>query len=197
MTRPQIDAIAPCRGNDTTSERTFDRILSAILVEMDGISKKSIDSQSVLNTVIVVATCTQRKSLDPALLRPGRFDIQIALPLPNEQAREDFLKHRLSKISISLEPQIGCDIAIESLDATQIEKLSRYVASTTAGASIVALDGLCREACMKALRSSEFPLDKKMFVSISHFADLLQNFDQPSKKTKHDHLQSMILALQN
>lgn len=82
----QIDALAPRRGQDSTSEQSMDRLLSMLLTEMDGIHAKSHTAHE--RPVIVLAATDRRASLDPAILRPGRFDEHIFVGPPESQEEQ-------------------------------------------------------------------------------------------------------------
>ncbi len=91
----EIDAVGRKRGNGMSSGGHDEReqTLNAILVEMDGFDS---DDQ-----VIVVAATNRADVLDPALVRPGRFDRQIDVPLPDIQGRFEILKVHARKVKMS------------------------------------------------------------------------------------------------
>jgi transitional endoplasmic reticulum ATPase len=74
----EIDAIAPVRGTGADSHVT-ERVISQFLAELDGIEE--------LKGVVVLAATNRPDIIDPALLRTGRFDLQLKLPIPDEKAR--------------------------------------------------------------------------------------------------------------
>ena len=77
----EIDALASTRASGGHQDAGVGgRVLSQLLTELDGIEE--------LKGVLVLAATNRRDLLDPALLRPGRFDLQIELPLPDRAARE-------------------------------------------------------------------------------------------------------------
>jgi transitional endoplasmic reticulum ATPase len=78
----EIDALAPTRGMGGDSMVT-ERVVSQLLTELDGIQS--------LNGVVVLAATNRIDMVDPALVRPGRFDKTIAIPLPNKEARAQIL----------------------------------------------------------------------------------------------------------
>ena len=80
----EIQTIAPKRGNDTTNENTFDRLLSCLLVEMDGIGNKGDD-----RNVFVLGITRDLERVDEALLRPGRLDCTMEVQPPTESERLD------------------------------------------------------------------------------------------------------------
>src|SRR3954469_8480624 len=78
----EIDAVAAQRGSDNNSER--EQTLNQLLVEMDGFSSRG--------DLVVIAASNLLGKLDPALLRPGRFDRQILVAAPDVAGREAILK---------------------------------------------------------------------------------------------------------
>ena len=123
----EIDAIAPARGLGVDSGVT-ERIVNQMLAEMDGIEK--------LENVVVIAATNRPDILDPALLRPGRFDRLIYVPPPDKAARVEILKVHTRKIVLSE------DVSLEEI----AEKTEGYT-----GADLAAL---VREASLKALREN-------------------------------------------
>ena len=88
----EIDAIAPARGYSFDAGVT-DRIVNQLLTEMDGIVP--------LSNVVVLAATNRPDILDPALLRPGRFDRLIYVPPPDKQARKEIFKIHLRRVPLA------------------------------------------------------------------------------------------------
>ncbi|MHC1594620.1 MAG: CDC48 family AAA ATPase [Methanotrichaceae archaeon] len=126
----EIDSIVPARGCGLESQVT-ERVVSQFLIEMDGLEE--------LRDVVVLAASNRPDLIDPSLLRPGRFDRMINIPLPDKKARERILAIHLREM-----PLAG-DVSIPEL-AELTENLS--------GAEI---ETLCREAGMAALREQIRP----------------------------------------
>lgn len=84
----EIDAMATQRGDDDTS--VSDRALCQLLNEMDGVEARS--------QVIVVAATNRLDIIDTALLRPGRFDRLVKVPLPDIDTRQDIFKINIIKM---------------------------------------------------------------------------------------------------
>merc|ERR1712182_97899 len=81
----EVDAIATARFDaQTGADREVQRILMELLNQMDGFDQTT--------TVKVIMATNRPDTLDPALLRPGRLDRKVEIPLPNEQARVEVLK---------------------------------------------------------------------------------------------------------
>jgi transitional endoplasmic reticulum ATPase len=87
----EIDAIAHSRGSDLSGAR--DSMLNQLLSEMDGIEK--------LDEVVVLAATNKPQLIDSALLRPGRLDRKIEVPLPDEKAREEIFKVHTKDMPLS------------------------------------------------------------------------------------------------
>lgn len=121
----EIDALASRRGLDMGT-RVTERVLNQILGEMDGIEQ--------LEGVLVIGATNRPDMLDPALLRPGRFDRIISTTVPNKESRLEIFKVHTKNMPLEK------DISLASL----AEKTEGYV-----GADI---EGVCREAAMLALR---------------------------------------------
>jgi transitional endoplasmic reticulum ATPase len=101
----EIDALLPSRKSSISDSGVTDRIVTTFLTEMDGLEE--------LVDVIVVAASNRPDIIDPALLRPGRFERVIELPLPDEKAREEILRVLIKDKPIS--PQVSLsDIAKRS-----------------------------------------------------------------------------------
>ena len=126
----EIDAVGRSRGaglGGGNDER--EQTLNQILVEMDG-----FDTQE---GIILVAATNRPDVLDPALLRPGRFDRQVVVPLPDIIGREAILKIHSKKISTA--PDVDL----------------RTIARRTPGASGADLANMCNEAALMAARANK------------------------------------------
>ncbi|VFP85000.1 ATP-dependent zinc metalloprotease FtsH [Buchnera aphidicola (Cinara splendens)] len=90
----EIDAVGRKRGTGVSGgNEEREQTLNQILVEMDGFEGNE--------GVIIIAATNRQDVLDPALLRPGRFDRQIVIPLPDVVGREEILKIHMRKVAIS------------------------------------------------------------------------------------------------
>ncbi|KAJ0395417.1 hypothetical protein ATCC90586_002134 [Pythium insidiosum] len=154
----QIESIAPVRGFDTSTEQTFDRLLSMLLVEMDGFStsrqslEDSMTSAEAHNAflrqhVVILASTTHKHHLDPAILRPGRFDVHIELRLPDYRARVQLVLDCLEKIPIDF-------TAASDPQLTSADGLAAFITANTEGFTAADLSSLFREAAMATMRSN-------------------------------------------
>ncbi|MDW7730983.1 MAG: AAA family ATPase, partial [Methanolobus sp.] len=126
----EIDAMASERGSSTDAHAS-ERVVSQILTEIDGVEE--------LKDVVIVAATNRPDIVDPALLRPGRFDRLIYVRPPDRKGRE-----KVFRIHLSNKP-LADDVDIRELS----EMTDGYV-----GADI---EAICREASMLALREIVTP----------------------------------------
>jgi cell division protease FtsH len=134
----EIDAVGRQRGaglGGGNDER--EQTLNALLVEMDGFEGTA--------GVIVIAATNRPDVLDPALLRPGRFDRQVTVPLPDIRGREQILHVHMRKVPIS--PDVKADI----------------IARGTPGMSGADLANLVNEAALYAARCNKRLVDMNDF----------------------------------
>ncbi|MBV9176116.1 MAG: CDC48 family AAA ATPase [Nitrososphaeraceae archaeon] len=80
----ELDAVAPRRGRSEGDAHVTERVISQMLTEMDGLED--------LKGVVVIGATNRPDIIDEALLRPGRFDRILEVPLPDKEARKDILK---------------------------------------------------------------------------------------------------------
>jgi transitional endoplasmic reticulum ATPase len=80
----EIDSLVPARGGGLGEPQVTERVVNTILAEMDGLEE--------LQGVVVIGATNRPNLLDPALLRPGRFDELVYVPVPDEAGREHILR---------------------------------------------------------------------------------------------------------
>src|SRR3989338_1366063 len=138
----EIDAIATRRVM-SGGKNVTERMVNTLLTEIDGLEE--------LKDVVVIAATNRPDILDPALLRPGRFDRILLTPLPDEKARLEIFKLHTKNMPLAK------DVHLKIL----IDKTVNYVGSD--------IEGVCREAGMLALRENI----KAAEVSMDHFEKAL------------------------
>jgi len=121
----EIDAITPTRGTSSDSHVT-ERVISQILTELDGLEE--------LRDVTVIAATNRPDIIDPALLRPGRFDRRIYVKLPDREARKEIFRIHTRK------KPLAKDVDLDKLAG----KTEGYTGSDIAA--------VCNEAVMLAIR---------------------------------------------
>ncbi len=102
----EIDSIAPIRGAGGETAVT-ERVVSQLLTELDGMEN--------MHGVIVLAATNRADMIDPALLRPGRFDKIIQIPLPDKESRKSILKINAEKIPTITEKSDPLHVDIEKV----------------------------------------------------------------------------------
>lgn len=122
----ELDSVIPRRGMGYADSGATERVISQLLTEMDGIE--------ALQNVVVIAATNRPDIIDPAALRPGRFDRLIYVPDPDERTRVQILKIHTKGVPFAK------DVSLEDF------------AKRTLGYSGADLQALCREAGMIALR---------------------------------------------
>ena len=129
----EIDTIGKKRDGNISGNDEREQTLNQLLTEMDGFDGSK--------GVVILAATNRPDSLDPALLRPGRFDRRIPVELPDLQGREEILKVHAKKIKIS-----------DNVDF-------REIAKAASGASGAELANIVNEAALRAVR------DRRKFVT--------------------------------
>jgi transitional endoplasmic reticulum ATPase len=122
----EIDSLAPRRGLGFADSGVTERVISQLLTEMDGIV--------TLEDIVVIAATNRPDIVDPAVLRPGRFDRLIYVPEPDEKTRLQIFKIYTKNMPLA-----------KDVDLYNLAALTKYYS----GADI---EALCREAAMHALR---------------------------------------------
>jgi len=156
----EMDALAPRRGTDTGSKVT-ERVLNQLLAEMDGLEE--------LQNVVVIGATNRPDMIDPAILRPGRFDRILLVPGPDKEGILTILKIHTSKMPLAK------DVNLEKMAL----KLDGYV-----GADI---ENLAREAAMLALREN---INVKQ-IKLSNFEDAMKKVKPSVTKSDMDKYQKI------
>ncbi|MCD6443783.1 CDC48 family AAA ATPase [Candidatus Bathyarchaeota archaeon] len=161
----EIDAIAPVRGSGLGDSHVTERVISQLLTEMDGIEE--------LRGVVVIAATNRPDIVDPALLRPGRFDKLLYVPPPDLEARKEILKIHTRK------KPLADDVDLDN------------IAERTEGYTGADLEALCNTAVMLAIReyiAVNKDLEeakkgvKKLKVHMKHFEEALKRVKPISRK---------------
>lgn len=122
----EVDAIAPSRSSGSSDSHVTERIVSQLLTEIDGLEE--------LHDVLVIGATNRLDMIDDALLRPGRFDRILEVPLPDSKARKNIFEIHVRKKPL----------------ASDVD-FARLVGSTE-GFSGAEIEGICNRAAMSAVR---------------------------------------------
>ena len=152
----EIDSIAPVRGKSFNSGVT-ERMISQFLTELDGLEE--------LKGVVVIAATNRPDMIDPALLRPGRFDKIISIGLPDEVSRLEIFKIHSARIPLASD--------------VNLQKLS----SKTENFSGADISALCNGAVMLAIEEYLPELSQEVSEEkISTYKVTGKNFEYAHKK---------------
>ena len=160
----EIDALASARSHGGNDSGVGARVLSQLLTELDGIEE--------LKGVFVLAATNRPDLLDPALLRPGRFDIQLEIPLPDRASREQIfaihLRHR----------------------PVQQETTAAWLADQTEGFTGAQIEGVCRRAVMATIAEQVgIPADRRAAKNVQirreYFQAAIQEIGTQANRTSH------------
>ena len=164
----EIDAVGRHRGNgmgNSNDER--EQTLNQLLVEMDGFEANE--------GIIIIAATNRPDVLDPALLRPGRFDRQVTVPLPDIEGREQILKVHMKKVPL----------------APDVEP--RTIARGTPGMSGADLANLVNEAALMAARRNkrmvamaEFETAKDRIIMGTEWKSLVMTPEEKKMTAYHE-----------
>ncbi|RLU26901.1 hypothetical protein DMN91_000699 [Ooceraea biroi] len=123
----ELDSIAKSRGGTVgDAGGAADRVINQILTEMDGMGAKK--------NVFIIGATNRPDIIDPAILRPGRLDQLIYIPLPDEKSREAIFRANLRKSPVAKDVDLS------------------YIAKVTHGFSGADLTEICQRACKLAIR---------------------------------------------
>uniref|UniRef100_A0A0A9Z881 Uncharacterized protein n=1 Tax=Lygus hesperus TaxID=30085 RepID=A0A0A9Z881_LYGHE len=123
----ELDSVARARGGHGDSGAS-DRVINQLLTEMDGMTVKK--------NVFIIGATNRPDVLDPAIMRPGRLDQLLYIPLPDKASRVAILRANFRK------SPLAADIDIDQ------------IAAATHGFSGADLSGICQRACKMAIRES-------------------------------------------
>ncbi|HTY47129.1 MAG TPA: CDC48 family AAA ATPase [Methanomassiliicoccales archaeon] len=153
----EIDSIAPVRGGEADSHVT-ERVISQMLTEMDGLES--------LHNVVVIAATNRPDMLDPALLRPGRFDRLVRIAPPDLEARKQILRVHLKN------RPIAADVNVDEL------------AKRTEGFTGADLAAVVNEATMLAIRKVVAKTKELKPEALKKEKIAMQSFEEAMAKVK-------------
>ncbi len=142
----EIDSLVPARGSGGSEPQVTARVVNTILAEMDGMEE--------LNSIVVIGATNRPALVDPALLRPGRFDELVYVGPPDEAGREHILKIHTAKMPLA------DDVDLAAL----AKKTTRYTGAD--------LEDVVRRAGLNAIRRAEGNAEN---VTAADFAEALED----------------------
>ena len=161
----ELDAIAPTRGGDHGDSHVTERVISQFLTEMDGLE--------ILTNVVVIGATNRPDIIDPALLRPGRFDRILYVPPPDRESRLQIIKIHTKK------KPLDEDVNLEDL----ADKTDGYTGADIASLSSAAVMLALREHITKYPDSKEAEKQTKdLKINMKHFDDAMKKIRPLSKQ---------------
>ena len=133
----EIDSIASMRDGSRGDSLVTERVVDTLLTELDGLQD--------MKGIVVLAATNRPDMIDPALMRPGRFDKIIEIPMPDEQTRLSIFKVHTKRMPM------GKDVSLEEL------------AKESEGYTGAEIENICREAGMRAIRMKRNGVSKDDF----------------------------------
>jgi transitional endoplasmic reticulum ATPase len=161
----ELDSITPVRGTGLSSSQVTERVISQILTELDGLEE--------LKDVVVIGATNRLDIVDPALLRPGRFDKLLEVPVPDVDARKEILRIHLEKKPLAKDVEI--DVLAEKTDGYTGADLAA-LANTTA--MLVIKDHITKS---KTLEKAKENL-KDLKISMKDFEKTLEKMKPASQR---------------
>jgi transitional endoplasmic reticulum ATPase len=162
----ELDSITPIRGGHGDSHVT-ERVISQILTELDGLEE--------LKEVVVIGATNRLDMVDPALLRPGRFDKLLNVPVPDLEARKEILKIHLKNKPLTK------DVSVDQL------------AEKTEGYSGADLAALCNTASMLVIKEhiAKSKTIEKAKEKLKGLKISMKDFEKTLEKMKTSSIQSL------
>src|SRR5579884_3044538 len=156
----ELDSIVPTRGSSMGDSQVTERVISQILTELDGLEE--------LRDVVVIGATNRPDMIDPALLRPGRFDRLLYVPPPDLEARKEIFK-----IHLKGKPLAG---------TVNIDEL----AAKTDGFTGADIEAICETASMLAIREyiEKYKGSDVMKAKLKELGIRPEHFEEAMKKVK-------------
>jgi len=166
----EIDSIAPIRGVGGETAVT-ERVVSQLLTELDGIES--------LHGVVVLAATNRADMIDTALLRPGRFDKIVLVPMPDKEGRKKILEISTKEIPIDKEPKIESG---KNPDYVDLEK----IADTTDGLSGADVASIANTAVSLVIHEflNKYPDQKEAEKQATTAKVTMRHFEEAVRKVR-------------
>lgn len=148
----EIDSLVPTRSSGAMDERVSERVVSQFLAELDGIEE--------LTGVLVLGATNRRDLIDPALLRPGRFDLLVEVPMPDRTARREIFAVHLRGKPVE-----------EGVDLDDL-------AAHSDGFSGADIQAVCNQAAWDAVRRVIANRDEQLLITSDGLREAIQQHRQ-------------------
>ena len=166
----EIDSIASIRGMSGDTSVT-ERVVSQLLTEMDGIE--------TLYGVVVIAATNRADMIDPALLRPGRFDKTILVPMPDREGRKKILEISTKEIPIDKEASLA---GSKNPDYVDLEKIAD-ASDGLSGADVASIANTAASIVIHEFLG-KYPDPKEAEKQVNDAKVTMKHFEEALKKVK-------------
>ncbi len=167
----ELDSITPVRGSGYGGSQVTERVISQILTELDGLEE--------LKDVVVIGATNRIDIVDPALLRPGRFDRLLSVPVPDLEARKDILKIHLEKKPLA--EDVKLNILAEKTEGYSGADLAA-LANTTS--MLVIKDHITKSKTLETAKETI----KDLRITMKDFEKTIEKIKPSSQKKQQQYL---------
>jgi transitional endoplasmic reticulum ATPase len=179
----ELDAVAPRRGGSEGDSHVTERVISQMLTELDGLED--------LKGVVVIGASNRPDIIDEALLRPGRFDRILEVPVPDKEARREILKIHTSKKPLDhdtvnidklvelTEGYTGADIAA-MVNAAAMSAIKEHMITSVNNENDIKEE---TRAKMREYIKEKEQQKPKLKISMNHFESALQKIKKKNRAT--------------
>jgi transitional endoplasmic reticulum ATPase len=179
----ELDAVAPRRGGSEGDSHVTERVISQMLTELDGLED--------LKGVVVIGASNRPDIIDEALLRPGRFDRILEVPVPDKEARREILKIHTSKKPLDhdtvnidklvelTEGYTGADIAA-MVNAAAMSAIKEHMITSVNNENDIKEE---TRAKMREYIKEKKQQKPKLKISMNHFESALQKIKKKNRAT--------------
>ncbi len=161
----EIDSIAYARSGDSTDSLVTERVVDTLLTELDGLSE--------IKNVFVLAATNRPDTIDPALLRPGRFDKIIEIPMPDELTRREIFVVHTKRMPLAKEVSLD-ELAKDTENYTGAE-IENIVREAGMGAIRANRDIVTRQDFRNALMEVKPTIPRELSERIKRFKEEPEN----------------------
>jgi transitional endoplasmic reticulum ATPase len=165
----ELDAIAPRRGGSEGDSHVTERVISQMLTEMDGLED--------LKGVVVIGATNRPDIIDEALLRPGRFDRMLEVPIPDKDARKQIMQIHTKKKP--LDKSVELDKVVDLTDGMTGADIAAMINAAAMGA--------IREYISAADKTADEKKQPKLTVMMKHFESALEKMKNQRKNVGKVH----------
>ncbi|XP_015795335.1 vesicle-fusing ATPase 1 [Tetranychus urticae] len=175
----EIDAICKQRGSVAGASGVHDSVVNQLLSKMDGVDG--------LNNILVIGMTNRKDMIDDALLRPGRFEVQIEIGLPDSKGREQILKIHTKRMR-------ECGRLADDVDLQELASKTKNFSGAELAGLVRAAQSFAMTRLIKPTNKVEFDPEacNKMIVCRNDFLHALENDIKPAFGTSSEKIEKFV-----